>query len=463
MGRRLLRPAGLAVLACVAASPVFAQGSSVYNQSACVSAKGGAAVAAPCMDGSSIYYNPALISMLPSAASAGFSAIYNTGSFTYDTTGVVVERDPAVPVVPQAYVAFRLGESKRLGAGIGLWAPYGLGIEWPETFEGRFISWKSALRGIYIQPTVAYQIIPGKLAIGGGPQIALGGIELNQNVDAPVADDQLAALGVPLGTDIASANLAGSGVGIGGQIGIYYQVTDRLSLGARYMFPITVDLEGDADFEQILNPDIILGIPDATGVPQPVPLDALTSPLFESGGSLSDQGATSQLTFPPQAVVGLRFGVTDKLDLSYDYQWTGWSTFDELVASFDGGAPDLALILNYVDAHTFRTGLTYDLSPTVQARGGWLYNTAATPDETVTPVLPEAERQLYGLGLGWKLGAMRADLYYNYVWQADRRGRVRTDLPPSFFQTPIEELNIGVYSATVHIVGLTFSYVFGDR
>lgn len=463
MGRRILWPAGFALLMGAFGAPLAGQGSSVYNHSACASARAGAAVAAPCADGSSVFYNPALLSLLPSTVAAGLNAIYNEGNFTYDTTGVVVERDAAVPLVPHAYASFRFGPGRRLAAGVGLWAPYGLGIEWPGTFEGRFISWKTRLQGIYVQPTLAYQLIPGKLAVGGGVQIASGGLEINQHVDAPVADDALAVLGVPLGTDIASARLKGTDIGFGGQLAVYYRVTDNFALGARYMFPVTVDLDGDATFDQVPQDNILL-IPDLdTGATMAVPLDSLVAPLFGPGGPLEDQGVAASLTFPPQAVVGFQWGVSDRLGIMADYQWTGWSTFDEIVASFDGDAPDLALTLDYVDTHTFRGGLSYDLGPGLEGRAGFIYNTAASPDESVTPILPEAERQLYTVGFGYRLGGVRADVYYNFVNQADRRGRVRSELPPSFIVEPADQLNVGVYSTTAHLVGLTLSYVFGDR
>ncbi|MDX1675420.1 MAG: outer membrane protein transport protein [Longimicrobiales bacterium] len=464
MGRRTLRPVGFALLLGALAAPAAGQGSSVYNQSGCVSAKAGAAVASPCADASSVYYNPALISMLPASASAGFTAVYNFGSFTYDTTGTVVDREVAVPVVPQAYAAFRFGAEKRLAAGIGLWAPYGLGIEWPESFEGRFISWKTQLRGIYVQPTLAYEVVPGKLAVGGGVQLVSGGIEINRNLDAPVENLTLASLGVPLETDFASAVLEGSGMGIGGQLAVYYQVTDRLALGARYMLPVTVDLTGTADFEMISNPDIILALPPSLG--GPTPMDSLVAPQFEAGGALADQDAEASLTFPPQAVIGFRYEATDALGLAFDYQWTGWSTFDELVATFSGAAPELALTLSYNDTHTLRSGLTYALSPMLEGRAGFIYNTAASPDQTVTPILPEAERQLYTVGFGYRMGPIQADLYYNFVNQADRRGRVRSALPGRDYTDPdaiINDLNVGVYSTTAHLVGLTLSYVFGDE
>lgn len=454
MGRHPLRPLAIVALVAASASPAFAQGSSVYNQSACVSARGGATIAAPCMDASSVYYSPGALALMPSAVSAGFSAIYNSGSFTYDGSGDVVEREGTTPIVPQAYVSYRFGADDRFAAAFGFWAPYGLGIEWPEDFEGRYTSQKTQLRGIYLQPTLSYQITP-RLGIGAGPQIVLGGIELNQTVDAPVSIDQFSFL--PLGTDIAQGKLEGSGTGIGGQVGIYYQASDRLAIGARYMHSVNMDLEGTADFTALSNPDIFVPVPGLGTVP----LDAVLATQFQEGGAFEDQDVTASLEFPAQAVVGLRFGATPQLAIMADYQWTGWSSFDQISGSFENeAAGDLTLQLDYEDAHTFRLGTEFAATPALALRGGFIYNTAATPDKTVTPILPEAERQLYTVGLGYDLGMIRADAYYNYVNQADRRGRVRGELPGDY---TIDDLNIGVYSTTAHLFGLTLSYVFGAR
>ncbi len=64
------------------------------------------------------------------------------------------------------------------------------------------------------------------------------------------------------------------------------------------------------------------------------------------------------------------------------------------------------------------------------------------------------------------MGSIQADVYYNYVNQADRRGRVRSDLPgpgePTSPDAIVDLLNVGVYGSTAHLVGLTLSYVFGD-
>ena len=448
--------AAMTVLALpLATVPVAGQGSSVYVQSSCVSARAGAAVAAPCRDASSVYYNPAALAVMPSAVSAGLSGIVVGGDFTFDRTGRTVERETAVPLVPQAYASLRHG--RRLAFGFGAWAPYGLGIEWPETFEGRYVSWKSSLRALYLQPTVAYQLVPDVLSVGAGVDVVLGSVELNQFLDAPLLNPQLALFGVPLGTDVGRARLSGSGTGYTGHVGAYYTPGDRFALGARYLHAARIPFDGQATFEPI-DPGLILQVPDPeTGDVSPVPLATLLAPQFEPGGPLSTQDLTTELTMPPQLVVGGRATVAAGFDLVADYQWTGWSTFDRLVARLER-APDRTLVLGYEDTHTFRVGGEYDAGDGLRLRGGWIYNTEASPDEAVTPVLPEAERNLVTAGFGYRAGRFEIDGYYNWIDQADRRGRVRDELPGV---TDPLDLNTGVYSSTGHIIGITLTYLPG--
>jgi long-chain fatty acid transport protein len=458
MGRTLLRPFGVAVALAAMAAPVVGQGSSVYTQSACVSAQGHTGVAAPCTDASGVFYNPAALAVMPSALSAGFTAVHNAGSFTYDGGLEVWNRETATPLVPHGYFSIRFGDEQRLAAGFGVWAPYGLGIEWPQEFEGRYISWKTQLRGLYFQPTLAYQLIPGRLSIGGGPQIVYGSLELNQDQDAafvgiPGTPFTFGDLGVPVNTAFAAANIEGSGTGIGGHVGLHFQATDRLAIGLRYMHEVQVDLSGDAAFSQISNPQVMVPLGPGGSM---VPLDAVLAPQFQPGGPLVDQSVEASLTFPAQAVVGLSFAATPQLDLAAEYQWTGWSSFDEISPDFETLEMS-PLVLNYEDAHTFRFGGSYLASPEMALRAGFLFNTAATPDETVTPILPEAKRWLATVGLGYDFGTIRADLFYNFVNQDDRRGRVRSPGPGQSG----EQLNIGMYESTAHLVGITLSYGLG--
>jgi long-chain fatty acid transport protein len=462
--RRYLVAAGMAAATSLASAPALqAQGSAVYTQSACMSARNGAGVAAPCADGSAVFYNPAALATLPGALGLGVTMIRTENTFTYDHTGEVVRRGPATTPVPHVYATRRFGD--RFGAGIGVWAPYGLGIDWPETFEGRYVSYETSLRNVFIQPTVAYDAIPGRLALGGGIALVRGSIEINQRLDLATQQAQpgvtFGMLGIPSGTDFADVRLEGAGTGVTGQVGALVQLLPNLSLGARYLHStrITFD-EGTATFTAVPT-----GLVVAPGSPlhpapqsgEPVPMDALVAGQFTEG-ALRDQRVRTEIELPPHAVIGLALQATPALRLMADYQWYGWSTFDEFPLAFEH-LPESSLLLDYEDAHVFRFGGEFAVSPALLLRGGFTYNTPAAPDETVTPLLPEGERNYFSAGLGYRVTPnLGVDLFYMTLTQADRRGRVRGR--DTRAQTA-DQLNVGLYTANAHLLGATLSWQFG--
>src|SRR5262249_3870271 len=147
-----------------------AQGYGVYEQSACAMARGGAAVARPCEDGSAIFFNPAALAVERDGdrLSIGGTLICARGGVTRlhgRLSPPMVEN--WVPV-PAAYYTRPTGD--RLSLGLGVFVPYGLTTEWPIDFEGRFVSYKTSLQTVYVQPTIAVKI-NDHLAIGGGPDL----------------------------------------------------------------------------------------------------------------------------------------------------------------------------------------------------------------------------------------------------------------------------------------------------
>ena len=72
--------------------------------------------------------------------------------------------------------------AQRYALGFGVFVPYGLTTEWdPETFEGRFLGYKTSLKAIYLQPTAAAQF--GKLKIGAGLDITSLSVDLQRKLD----------------------------------------------------------------------------------------------------------------------------------------------------------------------------------------------------------------------------------------------------------------------------------------
>lgn len=462
-----------------------AQGFGVYEQGSCVMAQAGATVATGCEDGSSIYFNPAnVVETEGPTVSLGATVIDAGGSFTYDYisrppyTGfeVDLENDP-IPV-PHLYATYGLNE--KLAVGLGTYAPYGLETIWPvklengDFFDGAFEGYDNSVQAIYVQPTVAYQLTDN-ITVGGGPVVAVSTVELNQvldlsrvvpDSDALASGTTLGELGVPHHTAFATSTLEGSGaVGLGGNLGVSYQATDRLRVGLRGTLPITITYDGEATFEQVnqeglanllfVPPSPLAADTDGDGEPDtPVSADQLVAPNFQGDGRLTDQNVEAELTFPAQIVAGLSFQATERLLILADYQYTRWSSFDEIPIEFEK-LGDRSRKENYNDTHGIRLGGSYDLTDHLTTRAGYLFNTPAAPDEVVTPLLPEADRNQVTVGVGWQpMDLLEIHASYQLLLQNDRRGRVR-GAPPG--QDPTTDLNNGLYEFGANLFGTTLT------
>lgn len=444
-------------------STAWAQGFSFSEHGSCTMGRAGAAAAQTCGDGSAMFFNPAgLAGSQGTVLSGGVTVVAAQGDFTDDRTGrsTELQNDP-IPV-PHVYLGY--GATDQLAFGLGLYVPYGLGTEWPaEDFEGRFLGYDNSLQSIYIQPTVAYETREG-LSAGVGLTIVVGAVNLNQRLDLseqPVPSDQVppgttfGQLGIPPGTDFADASLdAGGAVGIGGNFGVQYQATDRLRFGVRFTTPVTLSYEGDATFSPVTT-GIELPADNPFGAPAGTPLGAVVAPAFDAGGPLEDQQVETELSMPAQFVAGVSFEATDRLTLLADYAWMGWSVFDRIRLEFENDVLDQELIQNYRDTNGFRLGAEYALTSAFTLRGGVLTHEAAAPDETVTPLLPEAYRNEFTAGFGWApFSGVELNAAYQYIAQNDRRGRVH-DLPAE--GAPTSDINSGLYSFSAHLVGATLT------
>jgi long-chain fatty acid transport protein len=443
----------VAVALLVAPIRVSAQGFGIYELSACAMARGAAGVAQPCDDGSAIAVNPAAIAGHEGITfGSGGLLVFGTGSFTSDdSTRTSLER--TVALAPYGYFAY--GVNSRLAVGIGGYAPYGLSVAWPLEFEGRFVSFDSTLKTLYLQPTVAYALTSA-LSVGGGATIARSSVELNRRED--LATVPLGATGLSFGalvndgTDFATTQLSASGAtGVGFNVGMRLQINDRMQVGAKYLSAITLSYEGEATFAPTSG-SIVVTKANPLGLPIGTPLDPLVGQVLSN---LPNQQARTELEMPAQFVVGLALRPTAPLTIFADYQWVGWSVFDTVTLDFaNASTPDEQLVQDYRDTGALRLGVEYALSPGLQLRSGYAYTQAAAPDQTVTPLLPEAQRDHLMVGAGWTFRPrMTLDVAYHFVAHADRRGRVVNRPPGSNV-----DLNSGVYRSRGDLLGITLTY-----
>ncbi|MDX1503855.1 MAG: outer membrane protein transport protein [Thermoanaerobaculia bacterium] len=313
-----------------------------------------------------------------------------TGVDPFPGSGTTEELETLAEIPPHLYWVRPLNEKYKVGLAIN--APFGLVTEWEnkDTFTGRFISTKAALTVVDINPNVGIKI-SDRFGLGFGAILRLAEVELNRR--APLINP---FTGQP--NDVATVVLESDmDNGVGWQVGFLAKPTDRFSWGFSYRSTIEVDFGGDAVLTQIL-----------TGNPQ---LDAVVAASLPFNAGLP---IATSLEFPDAASLGFAYSFTSNLLVEVDLNWTGWSSFDQVVIDFtNDDLPDETLPQNWDDANHYRLGVRY-AGRRGEWRFGYVYDETPQPDEGVGPLLPDSSRNGVTVGYGWQ-GRLNWDLALMYL------------------------------------------------
>ena len=430
----------------------------------CALARGFANTASPCEDASSIYWNPA-----KQPATRGFS-IYGGGAlialkgdFIQDTTGTTYDADLDPALVPHVFVNYR--GAGRMSYGLGVYVPYGLTSQWGDEFPGRFSAKRASLQTIYVQPNLSYAI-NDQWSVGGGPVFGHSKVELVQGIDisqrATPAGPTFGQLGIAKGTEFARAYLEGDATALGVNLGLRGRLSPNWELGLRFHSQLGFKYEGaDARFEQ-RQTQVILAANNPFGAPAGTPLDAILAPQFLPDSALSAQKVNTQIMHPAQVQLGFAYSGFRNTTLNAEYAYVGWKAFKSLPVDFQGPARASSRVLqeDYGNTSSLRLGAEHRLVSGVALRGGFTAATSAAPEETVTPLLPEQDRQLAMLGAGIPFGGRYAlDASYARIFTPGRRGRLDERATGSTTAQAIA-LNNGSYALTANIFALSLKASF---
>lgn len=465
------------------ARDAVAQGFGLNEIGSCAIARGFAATSMPCDDASTIYWNPAATTTLRGlSVYAGASAISVKGAFTQDTIGRRYPGDVPTEYPPFVGVNWTPA-THRYALGVATYVPYGLTSQWGQDFPGRFSAQRASLKSFYVQPNVAFELVPGKLSLGGGPTIGWSQLELRQSIDlAPNTAQTIgttrisfAQLGVAPGTEFARARVKGSTTAVGFNVGAQWTPAPDVHVGARYLSKVKFTYDGaDATFTQVntglqIYPGSPLraALPSGTPANVIVPLDQVLQTQFVSGGLLQPgQQASTQLEFPAQFQIGIGYSGIANTKLSLDYALIDWSSFQALPVNFGATSPlTRTLIEDYKNSNSVRVGLDHTFGANamsgllegVSGRLGFAYAQTPAPDVTVTPLLPDMNRYNFTGGLGIPLGrSLALDATYLRVETEGRRGRIgdRTAAQTA------AQVNTGFYSLNANIFSLSLKAQF---
>jgi long-chain fatty acid transport protein len=417
----------------LAAAPVYPAGFSIFAQGAKASGMG-LAFTAVADDPSAIFYNPAGLGWQKHFSSqAGGSVLTKVegefeGANPFPGTSFGVEEQHKTSfLLPTFYAVVPL--TSTVNFGLGVFAPYGLGFRWDdaEQFSGRFIAQNAVIQSSDVNPVLSLQIAP-TFAIAAGVDYRLSKVTLERNRAAinPFTQSAVDVAHIKLNSELLDNH------GWGWNAGLLWKPVPLLSFGASYRSEIEVDYEGEGKFTQRPTGNAAFDAAVAAGLPQ------------------GKQNVAVTIEFPASANFGVALDLPADFRVSLDADWTGWSSFERLFIDFENAAlPDLDRDTLWEDSWAYRAGLEKKFGA-FAVRAGYYFDESPQPLADVGPILADADRNAYTIGIGYdteRWGVDISDIYIDFD-ERDTRGQANTD---QFF---------GVYSEAANLIALSFRLSF---
>ncbi len=358
----------------------------LLDQGAAATAQG-AAFAAQADDPSALHYNPAGMTQLwglqvylgTNLVSGVTSFTSTAGSTTSGgTAGAVSNPPPSTVYITSSLRGLGIGVLEDLTLGVGIAAPFGLQVTYPDTGPLSNVTTHAALPLLDVKPTAAYQLTR-YISVGAGLDIYTFSslVGDGQAEQKRFAGPEFALVGIPPGS---SLEVNGVDTAVGFNLSALVtpirnaDEKPRLNLGLVYRSRVTLDLNGH----------------------------------FEVNGVRTRAKFELNLPWILTAAVAA-WPVRDrehewKLEVDVDY--VDWTSFRDLDVKLANGAT-LPNPQRWSDTYVLMFGTEYKwLTPSglpgweIAARGGYIRSLTPVPSKTFGPTIPDADYHAFSVGLG---------------------------------------------------------------
>jgi long-chain fatty acid transport protein len=317
--------------------------------------------------------------------------------------GVKTETRDPWKLLPNVFVAYPLLEHK-LALGLGITTPYGLSNEWERngSFEDpagfRYTApWYTEMKTINANPAVSYRI-NDQLAVGAGLDVSWSQLIFKQFLPNPFG-----------GADV-NLKAKGDGFGFGGNVGVTWEFIEGHRVAATYRSPIEVDYDGDTTTDAI-----------------------------------GDYSFATKIKFP--TIVSLAYGVelTKDIRVEISGEWLQFSNFKTL--SIETLNTTLNTPENWKDTFTVGFGADWKFAENWTARAGYQYYMSPVPDSTFSPTIPDANQNVFTVGLQYHWGRHVLEGAYGGIFYDDRH--IANGGPFD-----------GTYKMNVHLFAFSYNFSF---
>lgn len=368
---------------------------------------------------SSMFWNPATITMAPGWHSewhlslivpqVDINPLPGTPTAIFGSSGDIGQD----AIVPTGFSSYQIND--RFWVGVSSSAPYGLVTDPRQNWAGQIYSRSSKVFSLNVNPIVGVKVNDW-LSLAVGPSLQYFDIRLKSAVTpAPNAP---------------SAILEGDDIGFGFTAGATITPFAGTTIGIGYRSRIDHELEGTFSL-----PAGVGGVP----INREIPINA-------------------DLTTPDQVTIGLSQMITPALTVHLGFEWTNWSILEEPLVLGPGGAVVRTLPLNYDDGFFYSAGFDYKLNNQWTLRAGLAYEESPIDTEIRSTRLPDNDRIWLSVGAGYQWSdKLSFDIAYTHIFTKETDIRI----------TPGHQDYLGVpfladVDASVDIVSVGLRYRWDD-
>lgn len=408
---------GGAALACASLAPQisYAGGIDLYEIATPDVGLASAGYAARAQDASTLFKNPAGMSLLDGTQIQGglqltygdvkFSPSSNTSSRLGSNNG-----GNAIGPLPAASFFVTTPINDRISVGFGSFSYFGLIENYDDNWVGRYYVQYGAILGMSLMPAASFKVTDW-LSVGGGPNCMYGYLK-----------NQTAVNNLQPGLSDGQVEVKDETWGFGGIGGIMVKPTEKTRIGVTYVSEVKLNFSDNPSF---------------TG------LGPALSQLLTGSRSLD-----LDVTVPQSLMVGVFQEINDQWAVMADVGWQNWDRFGEVWVSVEGAgtanARATTIQLNYQDTWHGAVGAQYKLSPSWRFSGGVAYDTSAVESQDRSVVLPMGQTWRFGVGAEYQATEkLNIGAGYTFAWNGNLsvdqgsdtslRGRVAGSYNDSWF------------------------------
>jgi long-chain fatty acid transport protein len=262
--------------------------------------------------------------------------------------------------------------TKDLKLGVATGTYFGLGLDYDDSWAGRYYVQEAELITFGVNPSIAYRV-NNWLSVGGGFSVVYA--ELSQK--AAINNEGAGDAGFPDG----KIGLEDDDIGFGGNAGVLIEAAKGTRFGFSYRSEVELEFKDLAKIEG-LGP-------------------TLTSALTTTG--LLGSQADFTITIPQAVMVSAYHELTDKFAIMGNVGWQDWSEFGKTEVTIRStNARNFTSDRKFDDTIHAAIGIQYRLSKPWLLSAGFAYDSSPVDNEDRTVDMPLDRQLRYATGLQYE-------------------------------------------------------------